>query len=468
MSSQIGTAERPLRVAIIGAGPSGYYAAGALIEQKNIHVSVDIFDRLPTPFGLVRYGVAPDHPKIKSVIRVYEKISLDPRVRFYGNVDFGKDLTHDDARRYYDQIIYAYGSASDRKLGIPGEDLRGAYSATEFVGWYNCHPDFVNMQFDVAAARTAVVVGIGNVAMDVVRVLAKSVDELKTTDIGDHSLDLLKQNKLEHVYLLGRRGPVQAAFTNPELRELGELHISDTLINPADLDLDPASKAAAEGDKEILHNLETLHELLKRGTTGKQRQVHVRFLTSPVELIGSNGHVSALKMERNMLVPGSGGALSAKGTGQFETIPVDIIFRAVGYKGLPVPGVPYDSKSGTVPNEGGRVVDAQSRAVVPGEYVVGWAKRGPSGVIGTNKPDAVETVQLALQDAASLTPVCDEHAKPATFDAFIRGRQPNIVSYDDWKVLDAAETALGKPQGRPRVKYTNVPDMLNVIATNKK
>lgn len=467
MSQAIGTATRPLRVAIIGAGPSGYYAAGALIAQKDVNVSVDIFDRLPTPFGLVRYGVAPDHDKIKSVIRVYEKISSDPRVRFFGNVAFGADLLHDDVRQHFDQIIYAYGSSSDRKLGIPGEELRGAYSATEFVGWYNSHPDYVDLSFDVATAQNAVVVGNGNVAMDVVRMLATPAAELATTDIADHALTVLRQSAIQKIYMLGRRGPAQAAFTNPELRELGVLADADVIVSAADLDLDPASLAAAQSDKSTMANIETLRQYARRAPAGRPRQIILRFLTSPIELTGVNGHVAALKIERNELRPNADGTLAARGTSVYETLPVDIIFRAIGYKGLPMPGVPYDTRSGTIPNQQGRVMDPQTKQILPGEYVVGWAKRGPTGVIGTNKADAAETVKLLLHDVPTITPVADVAADPQAFVNFLRRQQPSYVTYADWQRLDRIEIERGKPQGRPRVKFAQVEEMLDAVRDGK-
>ncbi|MEP7200376.1 MAG: FAD-dependent oxidoreductase, partial [Chloroflexota bacterium] len=451
----------------IGAGPSGYYAAGALIAQKDVNVSVDIFDRLPTPFGLVRYGVAPDHDKIKSVIRVYEKISSDPRVRFFGNVAFGADLLHDDVRQHFDQIIYAYGSSSDRKLGIPGEELRGAYSATEFVGWYNSHPDYVDLSFDVATAQNAVVVGNGNVAMDVVRMLATPAAELATTDIADHALTVLRQSAIQKIYMLGRRGPAQAAFTNPELRELGVLADADVIVSAADLDLDPASLAAAQSDKSIAQNVETLRQYARRAPAGRPRQIILRFLTSPVELTGVNGHVAALKIERNELRPNADGTLAARGTSVYETLPVDIIFRAIGYKGLPMPGVPYDTRSGTIPNQQGRVMDPQTKQILPGEYVVGWAKRGPTGVIGTNKADAAETVKLLLHDVPTITPVADVAADPQAFVNFLRRQQPSYVTYADWQRLDRIEVERGKPQGRPRVKFAQVEEMLDAVRDGK-
>ena len=463
MEQKLGSVSRPLRVAVIGAGPSGFYAVGALIARKDVNVSVDLYDRLPAPYGLVRYGVAPDHEHIRGVIRVYARTLADPRVRFFGNIAFGADVTHEALRRYYDALIYAVGSASDRKMGIPGEELRGSYSATDFVGWYNAHPDYTDLKFDLTTAESAVVVGNGNVAMDVVRVLAKSSDELAQTDVADHALALLRQSRLKKIYMLGRRGPVQAAFTNPELRELSEIEVADVVVAPRELELDPFSQAQLREHPDATRNLETLKKYAVEGIKGRPRQIVIKFLTSPVEVMGLDERVSALKIERNELRPNDKGALTAFGTGKFEAIAVDVIFRAIGYKGVPLPGVPYDARSGTIPNDRGRVLDPQTKQPLGGEYVVGWAKRGPSGVIGTNKPDALETVELLLQDAPQLKPVADADANPEAVSAYLQQHCPQAVSYADWQRLDALETQLGKTQGRPRVKFARVSEMLDAI-----
>ena len=456
---------RPLRVAIIGAGPSGYYAAGALTAQKKVPVAVDIYDRLPTPFGLVRHGVAPDHPKIKSVIKVFEKISNDPRVRFFGNVECGSDLTHDDLKRFYDAVIYAFGASADRKLGIPGEDLSGVHSATEFVGWYNSHPDFAGLHFDIAGARNVAVIGNGNVAVDVARILAECFDVLAATDISDDTLAELAKRKIEKIYMLGRRGPAQAAFTNPELRELGEIACADLIVDPQDLELDPQSQQQVAKEKQIALNLETLREYARRTPEGRERQLVLRFLTSPVEVLGENGRMTAVKLERNELRPTPDGDLRAVGTGQFETLPCDLLFRAVGYKGIPLPGVPFDERRGVIPNEKGRVIDPQTHQPMCGEYVVGWVKRGPKGVIGTNKQDAQETVDQLLVDAASLPRVSADD--PQAVVDYLRQRKPETVPWVDWQLLDKAEVERGKSKGRPRVKYNRVPEMLDAIAARR-
>ncbi|MEZ4729856.1 MAG: FAD-dependent oxidoreductase [Caldilineaceae bacterium] len=460
MTNQLGTVERPLRVAIIGAGPSGFYAAGALLQQKEVQVLVDMFDRLPTPHGLVRYGVAPDHQKIKSVSKVYDRTAADPRFRFFGHVDFGKDITHADLRRHYDQIIYAVGAQSDRKLNIPGEDLAGSFSATEFVAWYNGHPDFADLEFDLSC-DTAVVVGVGNVAMDVARILAKSVEELRDTDIAEYALEQLATSQLKDIYVLSRRGPAQVKFTPPEIKEFGELAMADVVVEEAELDLDPLSAAEAAETSETQRNLEHLHDFATRELTGKPRRVHFRFLVSPVELLEEAGKVSAVRIEKNELHADASGYLNAQGIGEFETIPAGLVLRSVGYKGIPLEDVPYDRRRGTIPNDQGRVKDPDSGTIMVGEYVVGWAKRGPSGVIGTNKPDATETVQMMLADLPTIPPA--PQPDPMAIDGLLEERQLQFVTIEGWRILDQLEVANGKAQGKPRVKFTRIQDMLEAL-----
>jgi ferredoxin--NADP+ reductase len=458
MSARLGTAELPLRIAIVGAGPAGFYAAEALLKQKDLVCRIDFFTRLPTPYGLVREGVAPDHQSIKAVTRVYDKLAAGDTVRYFGNVTFGKDITHEDLCRLYDQIVYAVGAQSDRKMGIPGEDLEGSLPATIFVGWYNGHPDYRDLTFDLSHERV-LVVGNGNVAMDVARILVSNPDELGTTDIADHALEVLRQSKVREVVVLGRRGPAQAAFTNPELKEFGELHGVDVIVAPEDVALDELSESALADDKTAAKNVEMLKAYAAKGAGGAPRRVVMRFLVSPVEVIGEDGHVAAVKIERNRLVQAPDGSMRPRGTGEYETIPCGMILRSVGYKGVPLPGVPFDDASGTIPNVGGRVVTTATGEVVPGEYVVGWAKRGPSGVIGTNKPDAGATVVAMIEDTATLPGVGD----PGDVAALLRERDVDFVSYADWKYLDTYELQAGASQGRPRVKVTRVPEMMEII-----
>ncbi len=456
MSDQLGTSERPLRVAIVGAGPSGFYTAAALLAAKDVRVAIDLIDRLPAPYGLVRYGVAPDHPKIKEVVRVFERAALDPRVRYLGNVAYGGDLALADLRRHYDQIVFAVGGPSDRRLAVPGEDLAGSLSSTAFVAWYSCHPDFLDLPVDLGCAAAAVV-GVGNVAVDVARILARDPEELAKTDISDAALALLRGSDVRDVHVLARRGPVQAKCSPAELKEMAQLAGVDLVVDPAELELDPASAAELEADREAQKNLELLRELAAKGTTGAPRRIHLRFMVSPVELIGAGGRVAALRLERNRLVPGRWG-VAAEGTGKFEELAVGLVVRAVGYRSLPLAEVPFDEKKAIVPNAGGRVLDPATGRVVPGLYVTGWVKRGPTGLIGSNKPDGAETAAAMLEDLPATTPASD--ARPEAIDRLLADRGVRRVDFAAWRRLDQIEVERGRAQGRPRVKLGRVDEML--------
>jgi ferredoxin--NADP+ reductase len=461
---RLGTEARPLRVAIVGAGPAGFYAAEALLKQKDLVLTIDFFNRFPTPFGLVREGVAPDHQSIKAVTRVYDKIAADPRVRYFGNVTFGTDLHHEDLKQLYDQIVYAVGAQTDRRMNIRGEDLTDSYPATAFVGWYNGHPDYRDLHFDLDHERV-IVVGNGNVAMDVTRILVTNPDELAKTDIADYALEALRASKVREVVMLGRRGPAQAAFTNAELKEFGELEDVRVLIDPADLELDPNSQEDLAEDKIAARNVELLQSFAARTDWQGERTIHMRFLVSPVEIISDDqGEVKAVKLERNRLVMDSNGGLRAKGTGIFEVLDAGMVLRSVGYRGVPLKGVPFDEASFTITNIAGRVIHSTSGDPIGGEYVVGWAKRGPSGVIGTNKPDAVSTVAAMVEDLADLPGIPDANRDPQKVLALLEQRKPDFVTYAGWKILDSYETARGAEQGRPRVKVTSVPEMLEIIS----
>ncbi|HWQ12179.1 MAG TPA: FAD-dependent oxidoreductase [Roseiflexaceae bacterium] len=462
MPARLGTQERPARIAIIGAGPAGFYTAEALLRQKDLVCTIDIFNRFPTPFGLVRDGVAPDHQSIKAVTRVYDKILDNPRVRYFGNVTFGVDLQHADIRPLYDQIVYAVGAQSDRRMGIPGEDLEGSVPATAFVGWYNGHPDYRDQPFDLSHER-AVVVGNGNVAMDVTRILVTDPEELAKTDIADHALAALRASRVREVVMLGRRGPAQAAFTNAELKEFGELRGVDVIVDPADLQLDPQSEESLAENRIAARNVELLRAFAARGPSGAPRRIVMRFLRSPVALIGAGGRVVAVRIEHNTLVPDSMGGLRARGTGVFEEIPAGLVLRSVGYRGVPLPGVPFDDAACVIPNVAGRVIEPAGGEEVPGEYVVGWIKRGPSGVIGTNKADAVSTVAAMVEDLATLPGIADEQRDPQLVVELLRRRKLDFVLVEGWRALDAHEVQCGAAQGRPRVKVTSVQEMLRVI-----
>lgn len=466
MSERLGTENRPLRIAIIGAGPAGFYAAEALLKQQERVCSIDIFNRFPYPFGLVRDGVAPDHQSIKTVTRIYDRIAQHPNVRYFGNVTFGTELMREDLQRCYDQIVYAVGAQADRRMGIPGEDLVGSYPATEFVGWYNGHPDHQAISFDLSHER-AVVVGNGNVAMDVARILVSDPETLLKTDIADHAVEVLRTSCVREVVVLGRRGPAQAAFTNAELKEFGELPGVDVIVDPADLELDEKSAATLAANKVAARNVEMLREYAAHPRTGAERTIRMRFLASPVEIIGQDGHVVAVKIERNRLTPDQNGGLRAKGTGVFETIEAGLVLRSVGYRGVPLPGLPFDDATYTIPNVAGRVVLESTGETLPGEYVVGWIKRGPSGVIGTNKLDAVSTVAAMIEDWAGLDGVADANRSRDAVVDLLKQRGVTFVTYDDWRILDRYEVALGEARGRPRVKVTDVARMLEIIADGK-
>jgi ferredoxin--NADP+ reductase len=447
---------------VIGSGPSGFYAAERLLNDPDVSVQVDVFDRLPTPFGLVRGGVAPDHQKIKSVTRVFDKIAAHPEFRFYGNVEIGRDVVREEITAYYHGIIYAVGARTDRRMWIPREHLPGSHSATEFVGWYNAHPDYRRMRFNLQA-ESAAVVGNGNVAMDVARLLASPHEHLATTDISDHALAALADSKVRDIHILGRRGPAQAAFTNKEIKELGELPGVDVIIDPAALDLDPASAAhvASAEDKSLERNLAILQGYAEREPTGAPTRIHLHFSVSPVEIIGDR-RVEAMVIGHNELYASDDGSVRPRLTERRSTIPVGLVFRAIGYKGEPLPGLPFDERGGIVPNVAGRIVDPASDQPVVGEYVTGWIKRGPQGVIGTNKPDGYESAESLLADAGEGL-LDKEVPSREVLEHLLEERQHAVVSFEDWQHLDAHEKGRGEAGGRPRVKFTHIEEMLSAL-----
>jgi len=446
------TAGTPLRVAIFGAGPSGFYAAGQLLAGDEPQFAVDLFDRLPTPFGLVRGGVAPDHPKIKSVIRVYEKTAARDGFRFFGNVKIGHDIEVEELEQLYHAIVFTVGCETDRQLGIPGEDLPGSHAATSFVGWYNGHPDHSGLEVDLQAQQV-VVVGAGNVAIDVARMLALAPSELEVTDTADHAIQVLETSGVREITILARRGPLQAAFTNPELLEMGVLEHADVEVVGGDLD-ELSAVALQQADKTRRRNVEILQDYAARPKTGKPITVRFRFLASPVELLGDeNGHVRGVRVENNAIAERDDGSLVARGTGTFDEIPAQLVFRSIGYTGKPIGDIPFDERRGLIHNAGGRVTRPDGTHHV-GEYVSGWIKRGPSGVIGTNKKDSQDTVDRILEDVAAghvNRPVAHD------IDALIAAHAPEAVSWDGWRAIDAIETAAGQASapGRPRVKLTD-------------
>ena len=456
----IGTPENPLRVAIVGSGPAGFYAAEHLLKREDIAVTVDMFDRLPTPFGLVRAGVAPDHPKIKSVIRVYEKTAARDGFQFFGNVEIGADVSVAELEQHYHAVISAYGTAVDRQLGIPGEDMPGSHSATEFVNWYNAHPDFADHDFDLSVKR-AVVIGNGNVAADVARMLALPHGELNITDTANHAISKLADSGVEEIVVLGRRGPAQAAFTNPEVRELGELTDADIVIDPTEMELDPASRAYFESDDcdpTNRRNVEIFTEFSQRSPEGKPKRVVMRFCCSPVEIRGE-GRVESIVIGRNALEADESGRIRAVDTGEREEIECGLVLRSIGYKGTGLEGIPFDAARGLIPNESGRVLHPDTGEQVAGHYAVGWIKRGPSGVIGTNKKDALDTVGSIFADLdAGAIP--DREVPEESIEELLDSRGGDHVTYMGWQAIDRAEVAAGEPHGRPRVKFCRVHEMV--------
>jgi ferredoxin--NADP+ reductase len=453
------------RAAVIGAGPSGFYAADQLLKEG---IAVDLFDALPTPYGLVRAGVAPDHPKIKSVTRMYDRTARHPDFRFFGGVEVGADVTPEDLLARYHALVYAVGTPTDNRLGIPGDDRPGSVAATEFVAWYNGHPAYVDGAFDLSCER-AVVIGNGNVAVDVARMLVLEPDELAATDAADHAIEAFAAASVTDVVILGRRGPAQAAFTNPELRELGELARADVVVDPADLELDPHSATWLESDDAsptARRNVAILREFAARRAAGRSHRVELRFCRSPIEILGEgDGPVTGLRVARNRLAPDPRAGVRAVVTEEHEVISCGLVIRSIGYRGRPLPGVPFDERRGLIRNDGGRVCEDDG-SPRHGEYAVGWIKRGPSGVIGTNKKCATDTVARLLEDL--------EHGRlndppvPAgeAIEAWLQTRVPGLVTWHGWEAIDEHERGLGAPAGRPRVKLVRVGEMLAVAGRN--
>jgi ferredoxin--NADP+ reductase len=445
----------PLRVAVVGSGPAGFYAAGALLDA-DVPCEVDMIERLPTPWGLVRLGVAPDHPKLKTVSRAFERIALKPGFRFLGNVEVGRDLTHQDLTQLYDAVIYAFGAQSDRRLGIPGEELPGSWSATELVAWYNGHPDFQELDFDLNVER-AVVIGNGNVALDVARMLALTPEELAPTDTTDPAIDAIGASTISDIVVVGRRGPAQASWTTQELKELGELAGADVVVDPAELVLDPQSEASLEQDTNSRRNMEVLRDFAAREPTGKPVTVRLRFLASPVAIHG-NGRVESIDLVRNRLEERDG-SLVAVPTNEHETLDCGLVFRSVGYRGVGLPELPFEERRGTIRNELGRVVDTDGRHVAQ-SYCAGWIKRGPTGIIGTNKKDATETVAQLLEDVQAGRVSHREEATPDAVEALLAERDSRAVMYPGWASIDELERAAGEKLGRPRVKLRTWDELL--------
>lgn len=456
------TDPRSWRVAVVGSGPAAFYTAEALFKAAPETVAVDLFDRLPVPFGLVRGGVAPDHQNIKGVVKVYNKIAACPGFRFVGNVRVGRDVTVAELAAHYHQIVYAFGCESDTKLGVPGEDLAGVHAATDFVGWYNGHPDHRQHRFDLGRARRVALVGNGNVAMDVARILLASPDELAKTDIAEHALAVLRQNQVKEVVLLGRRGPAQAAFSPKEIEEIAELPDVDVVVTAADAHVDAMSAAwlEKEGARSQQRNVEFLRERAGHGDGSRPKKLRCRFLVGPTELHGHDGRLTGMRIQHMELVADADGTPRPKAKGSFEDLSVDLLFKAIGYRGIPCPGVPFDEKKGIVPNVEGRVVETVGGPVRVGHYAAGWCKRGPTGLIGTNSLDAKATVESMKTDRAA-----GRTLQPAQADLLpgLQARGVDAVSWADWQRLDAWELQQGQARGKLRHKLVAIDEMMQQI-----
>jgi len=449
------------RVSIIGSGPAGFYAADHLFKNKEYNFSIDMYDRLPTPFGLVRSGVAPDHQKIKSVTRVFDKIAQNEGFRFFGNIEFGKDLFLEDIKKYYHIIIFATGAQTVRKMNIPGEELNGSHTASEFVAWYNGHPDYKDRTFDLDK-ESAAIIGVGNVAVDVARILCRTKDELSVTDIAEYALEKLEKSNVKRVYMIGRRGPAQAAFTNPELKELGNLEDADLITLKNETELDNLTREFVENstDKTLARKIEILQDHNENYSGTKNKKLFIRFLLSPVEIIGDeNNNITKIKLCKNELYKSDDESLRSKQTDQFEELDVGLVFRSIGYHGVALSDIPFNDNWGVISNDKGRIID-ENNNFLPGHYVTGWVKRGPTGVIGTNKADSGETVKSIIDDITndSVNKVQDTDIK--NIEKLINQRKKDYLSYEEWLKVDKIETEKGAEKGKPRVKFTEIEEII--------
>ena len=456
----LGTDNNPLLVAIVGSGPSGFYAAEALIKS-DVKIKVDVIERLPSPYGLVRSGVAPDHQKLKQAINLYKKIADTPDFNLIANVTVGEDISVAELRKTHHAVIFTCGAETDRKLGISGEELKGSHTATEFVGWYNGHPDYRELEFDLSH-DIAVIIGQGNVAADVSRILSKTVDELRHTDIAQHALDVLAESKLKEIHVIGRRGPAQAKFTPKELREFGELSDCNPIVQEQDLVLNAESKKELEEKSNITNKkiYDLFANFSKRELdSNKSKKCFFSFLLGPKEIRG-NTSIEKLILEKNEL---SGEAFKQSAKGINETIEMDagILFRSIGYRGVPISDVPFHEGWGTIPNEKGRVTDTDG-VIVEQLYTGGWIKRGPSGIIGTNRACSVETVRCLLEDLDKLNIETKKSGAEGIY-SILNNKNIRHISFDDWTKIDTEEVKHGEPKGKPREKYTYVDEMLSVI-----
>jgi len=455
------------RVAIIGSGPAGFFAADHLFKKSDLNIEIDMYDKLPTPFGLVRSGVAPDHQKIKTVTKVYDKIAANPKFRFFGLVEYGKHIKLEDLKQHYHQILFATGAQTDRRMNIPGEDLSRSHTATEFVAWYNGHPDFADLEFDLSIEKIAII-GMGNVAVDVARILCRSKEELSKTDITEYAYEKLINSNVKEVYMIGRRGPAQAAFTNPELKELGNLEIADCLILKDESQLDDLTTQYLTDNTErtVERKVEMISEYSNHEKT-KEKSLTIRFLLSPTEIIpDEDGNVKAIKLIKNSLSKSDDGSLRPKATDESEILDVDLVFRSIGYHGIPLPEIPFKESWGIIPNNNGRITDISEENTLTGLYCTGWIKRGPTGVIGTNKTDSGETVSHMVEDINNNNTFQPKNPTFNKIETLIKERNPEYVDYEDWLKIDKEEIAKGDKVGRPRVKFTSVDDIKNLLKNN--
>ena len=445
---------RKLRVAVIGAGPAGIYASD-ILTKSDIDVTVDIIERDPTPFGLIRYGVAPDHPRIKEIVKALKRVMTKPEIRFFGNVNYGADLKLEDLHQFYDAVIFATGARRDRELAIPGTDLDGSYGAADFVYWYDGHPDVDREWPFQPHAESVAVIGAGNVGLDVARMLAKTADEQLVTDIPQNVYEGLKKNATTDVHVFARRGPAQVKFTPMELRELSHSPNVDVIVHPEGFELDEGSMDSIRASKSVKLVVDVLQNYVAKEPTGAPHRIHIHLCQNPVEILGEDGKVVGLRTEVTEL-DGTG---NARGTGEFIDWPVQAVYRAVGYLSDNLSGLPFDGTAGVVPNDGGRVIDIDGSAL-PGAYVTGWIKRGPVGLIGHTKSDAAQTIDLLISDIDSLT--APEQPSPEAVDRYLDGRGIEYTTWEGWETLDAHEMSLGEAQGRERVKVVPRDEMVRV------
>ncbi|KAL4420950.1 hypothetical protein ABPG77_004579 [Micractinium sp. CCAP 211/92] len=450
---------------VVGSGPAGFYTADKLLKKFGDGARVDIVEALPTPFGLVRSGVAPDHADTKNVINQFTQLARDPRLSFLGNVRVGRDVSLPELRAHYNAVVLCYGAESDRRLGVPGEDLPGVFSAREFVWWYNGHPAYRHLPIDLSRMRSVAIAGLGNVAVDCARVLLKTADDLAGTDICSHAVEQLRRSAVQEVHLLGRRGPVQAAFTPKELRELLGLQGVQVRMRPEDFQLNPACQAEMKATRMKKRVYEILQKALAEPPREGAKSLFIHFLRNPVEVVEVDGRAGQMRIEKTRLEPSStGGDQSARGTGEFETIPADLVLKSIGFKSVGIAGVAFDERRGVVPNKLGQVYAAGGEGFDDGLYVCGWLKRGPSGIIGTNLVDAEQTVDTMVQTQGSFQDIQAAAPGAAGLRQLLQSRGVQVVSFEGWERVDAEEVRRGAALGKPRDKLTDVQEMLQLAA----